>query len=199
MSILRSLAKIKETRGNAKSKNISCDVDLTNDDLQNEDYSYTQPSNSDPGLGVLDHGSAKKAERNVSNKRGKYIKYLGVQRYEIGKYSSEYSTASTLLKYKDEFPLLNESTVRSMRQKYEEELRQSLKEKRESKTKLTTARRGRPLMLGKIDLMIHYYIRVRFVCRWFTIFVKKRKITELPVFYFTTTLARGDNFWADIS
>ena len=183
MSILRSLAKIKETRGNAKSKNISCDVDLTNDDLQNEDYSYTQPSNSDPGLGVLDHGSAKKAERNVSNKRGKYIKYLAVQRYEIGKYASEYNRASTLRKYKDEFPLLNESTVRSMRQKYEEELRQSLKEKRESKTKLTTARRGRPLMLGKIDLMIQNYIRVRFVSRWFTIFVKKRKITELPLFF----------------
>ena len=80
MSILRSLAEIKETRGNAKSKNISCDVDLTNDDLQNEDYWYTQPSNSETGLGVLDHGSAKEAERNVSNKPRKYIKYLRVQR-----------------------------------------------------------------------------------------------------------------------
>ena len=93
MSILRSLAKIKETRGNAKSKNISCDVDLTNDDLQNEDYSYTQPSNSKTGLGVLDHGSAK---RSVSNKRGKYIKYSAVQSYKIGKYASEYSAASRL-------------------------------------------------------------------------------------------------------
>ena len=89
MSILRSLAKIKETRRNAKSKNISCDVDLTNDDLQNEDYSYTQPSNSEMGLGMLDHGSAKEAERNVSNKRGKFIKYSAVQRYEIGTYASE--------------------------------------------------------------------------------------------------------------
>ena len=154
MSILCSLGKIKETRGNAKSKNISCDIDLTNDDLQNEDYSYTQPSNSETGLGVLDHGSAKEAERNVSIKRGKYIKYSAVQRYEIGKYASEYSTGSTLRKYKGEFSQLNESIVRSMRQKYEEELCQSLKEKREPKTKLPTARRGRPLMLGKIDLMV---------------------------------------------
>ena len=92
MSILSSLAKIKETRGNAESKNISCDVDLTNDDLQNEDYSYTQPSNSDTGLGVLDHGSAKEAERNVSNERGKCIKYWAVQRYKIGKYASEYAS-----------------------------------------------------------------------------------------------------------
>ena len=115
MSILRSLAKIKETRGNAKSKNISCDVDLTNDDLQNEDYSYMQPSNSETGLGVLDHGSAKEAERNVSNKQGEYTKYSAVQRYEIGKYASEYSTASMLRKYKGEFPQLSESTVRLMK------------------------------------------------------------------------------------
>ena len=103
-SILSSLVKIKETRGSAKSKNISFDVDLTSEDLQNEYYLYTQLSNSETGLGVLDHGSAKEAERNISNKRGKYIKYLVVQRYEIGKYASEWSAASTLQKYKDEFP-----------------------------------------------------------------------------------------------
>ena len=79
MSILRSLPKIKETRGNAKTKNISCDVDLTNGDLQNEDYSFTQLSNSETGLRVLDHGSTKEAEGNVSNKRGKYIKYSGTK------------------------------------------------------------------------------------------------------------------------
>ena len=79
---------------------------------------------------------------------------MAVQRHEIGKYASEYSTASMLRKYKGEFPQLNESTVRLMRQKYEEELRQSLKEKREPKTKLPSARCGRPLMLEKIDLMV---------------------------------------------
>ena len=180
MSILRSLAKVKETKGNAKSKNISCDVDLTNHDLQNEDYLHTQPSNSETGLGVLDHRSAKEAERNVSNKQGKYTKYSAVQRYEIGKYASGCSTASTLRKYKDEFLQLNESTVRSMRQKYDEESRQSLKEKR----KLPTARRGRPLMLGKIDLMVQNYIRVRFMLVVGSIFLfKKRKITELPLFF----------------
>ena len=78
MSILRSLAKIKETRRNAKSKNILCEVDFRNDDLQNEDCLYSQPFNSETGLGVLDYGSAKEAERNVSNKRGKYTKYSAV-------------------------------------------------------------------------------------------------------------------------
>ena len=90
-------------------------------------------------------------------------KVLAVERYKIGKYASGYSAASTLRQYKGEFPQLNESTVRSMRQKYEEELRQSLKEKREPKTKLPTARRGRPLMLGKIDLMVQNYIRICFM------------------------------------
>ena len=58
-AILRSLVKIKETKGNAKSKNISCDVDLTSEDFQSDDYLYTQLSNSETGLGALDHGSAK--------------------------------------------------------------------------------------------------------------------------------------------
>ena len=124
---------------------------------------YTQSSNSETGLGELDHGTAKEAETNVSNKQGKYTKYSAVQRYEIGNYASEYSAASTLLKYKGEFPQLNESTVRSMRQKYKEEIRQSLKGKQEPKTKLTNARRGKPLMLGKINLMVQNYIRVRFM------------------------------------
>ena len=102
---------------------------MTSKDLQNEYYLYTQLSNSETGLGVLDHGSAKEAERNVSNKRGKYIKYSAVQGYKIGKYASEYSAASTLQKDKGEFHQLNESTVSLMRLKYEEELRQSLKQK----------------------------------------------------------------------
>ena len=101
-----------------------------------EDYSYTQPSNSETGLGVLDHGSAKEAEGNASHQREKYIKYSAVQGYEIGKYVSNYSTANTFRKYKGEFTQLNESTVRSFGRK------------------LPTARRGRPLMLGKIDLMV---------------------------------------------
>ena len=69
---------------------------------------------------MLDHGSAKEAERTVSNKRGKYIKYSAVQRYKIGTYDSQFSAAGTLRKYKGEFPQLNESTVCSMRQKYKE-------------------------------------------------------------------------------
>ena len=124
------------------------------------------------GLGVLGHGSAKEAERNVSNKRGKFIKYSAVQRYEIRKYASEYSAATTLRVYKGEFPQLNESTLCSMQQKYEEELRQSLKEKREPKTKLPTTR---PFMLGKVDLMVPNYIQVRFMLVVGSLFLFKKE------------------------
>ena len=197
--MLRSLAKIKDTRGNAKSKIISCDVDSTNYDLQNEGYSYTRPSNSETGLGVLDHGSAKGAERNVSNKQGKYLKYSAVQRYEIEKYTSEYSTANTLRKYKGEFRQLNEGTVRLMQQKYEEELGQSLQEKRELKIKLPTARRGRPLMLGKIGFILQNYMRVRFMLLVGSLFSFKKENRIALVFYFATTLGRGNNFCIDVS
>ena len=156
--ILCSLVKIKETRENAKSKNISCDVDFTNGDLQNEDYLYIQPSNSETG-------SEKEAERNVSNKRGKYIRYSAVQRYEIGNYASECSAASTLQKYKGKFPQFNESTVRSMPWKYKEELRQSLKEKQDQR-----------LSCLPKDLENHFdgtklHTGTFYVIRWFTIFV----------------------------
>ena len=62
-----------------------------------------------------------------------------------------------------------------MQQKYEEELRQSLKEKREPKTKLPTTRRGRPFMLGKIDLMVPNYIQVRFMLVVGSLFLFKKE------------------------
>ena len=62
-----------------------------------------------------------------------------------------------------------------MRQKYEEEIRQSPKEKREPKSKLPTARRGRPLMLGKIYLMVQNYIRVHFMLVVGSLFLFKKE------------------------
>ena len=168
MSILRSLAKIKETKQNAKSKESTCDVDLTNTDSTFS--KNTLPSHSETGLGLIDYKAAKDAGTSEEKKaRGSYKMYSADQRYKIGKYASEYSTASTLRKYKGEFPQLSESTVRSMRQKYEEELRKALQQKREPRCTLPAGRRGRPLMLGKIDLMVQNYLRVRSVFYMFAI------------------------------
>ena len=47
-----------------------------------------------------------------------------------------------------------------MRKKYEEELRKALQQKREPSLTLKAGRRGRPLLLGQIDLMVQSYLRV---------------------------------------
>ena len=63
--------------------------------------------------------------------------------YYIGKHASEFGTASTLRKFKVEFPQLRESTVCSIRSKYDEELKVALKQKREPKSALPFGQRGR--------------------------------------------------------
>ena len=161
MSMIQRLAKTKQSRKNAKWKNTTCDVDLTIDGDSPTLSTNTQPSHSETGLGLLDYESSKEASERAEKKpRGKYTKYSDSQRHAIGKYASEYSTASTLRRYKDEFPELSESTVRTMRKKYEEELRKALQQKREPSSTLKAGRRGKPLLLGQIDLMVQSYLRV---------------------------------------
>ena len=126
----------------------------------------TQSSHEETGLGLLDYeasATATSSEIEAEKKlRGSYTKYSDAQRHAIGKYASEYSTASTLKRYKNEFPELSESTVRSMRKKYEEEIQNALRQKRQPSNILKNARRGRPLLLGPIDSMVQNYLRVRY-------------------------------------
>ena len=67
MSIIHSLPKIKQTRKNAKSKNTTCDVDLTIDANSPTMSMNTQPSHSGTGLGLLDYKSAKEERKNKKN------------------------------------------------------------------------------------------------------------------------------------
>ena len=48
-------------------------------------------------------------------------------------------------------------------QKYAEELELAIKQKREPKSTLPVGQRGKPLMLGKIDLIVQNYLRVCYV------------------------------------
>lgn len=106
MSIIRSLAKIKQSRNNAP-KNTTCDVDLTKDDestiLPTNTQPDTQPSHSETGLGQLDYESSREAASRASEKqpRGKYTVYSDSKRFAIGQYASENTTASTLRRYKN--------------------------------------------------------------------------------------------------
>lgn len=58
------------------------------------------------------------------------------------------------------YPELRESTVRGMRPKYEEELRNALKEKQDPRSALPAEQHKRPLLLEKIDLIVQNYLRV---------------------------------------
>ena len=115
MSMIQSLAKTKQSRKNAKWKNTTFDVDLTIDGDSPTLSMNTQPSHLKTRLGLLDYESSKEASEKAEKKsRGKYTKYSDSQSHAIGKYASEYSTASTLRRYEDEFPELSESTVLTM-------------------------------------------------------------------------------------
>lgn len=123
------------------------------------------PSHSDTNLGVLDFEAASSAmKESDKNKRERYYKYTDEERFNIGKHMAELGAASSLRKFKGKFPNLNESTLRSMRDKYEKELKLAVLQKREPHSKLKAERRGRALMLGPIDGLVQNYLRVsRFI------------------------------------
>ena len=88
---------------------------------------------------------------SLTKKRVNYQKFSPLDRYSIGKWTAEFVTASTLRRFKCFFPNLKESTVRNIHQKYEEGLRQTLKQKRDPMKTLNPATRARLLMLRKLD------------------------------------------------
>ena len=133
-------------------------------DLSQRTNQVTVPSHSETNLGLLDYETARGARTSrLKKSRSYYPKNSSNEWYNSGKHASEFGAASTLRKFKVEFPQLRESTICSIRSKYDEELKVALKQKREPKSALPVRQRGRPLMLGKIDLMVHNYLQVCYV------------------------------------
>ena len=96
-------------------------------------------------------GSLKKRESNV--------KYTPEDRYKIGKYGSENGPAAAVRKFKSRFTRLNESTVRSLQQKYQFELTRSKQKDTILEPRIPKEPTGRPLLLGnKIDALVQKYI-----------------------------------------
>ena len=80
-------------------------------------------------------------------------------RYKIGKYVSENGPAAAVRKFKSRFPKLNESTVRSLWQKYQSELTRSKQKNTILESCIPKEPTGRPLLLGnRIDAMVQKYI-----------------------------------------
>ena len=86
-------------------------------------------------LGRADLDVVKKGVSNVTEKRGRgpYRKYTDQDRAHIGKNCSIHGAAATVCKFVQTFRNLNESAARTIRQKYEKELKQAEKEQCEPK------------------------------------------------------------------
>ena len=138
--------------------------------------------NTDTILGLSDFQNVQNAVNSIDNKRGDYRKYTDEERYMIrkyadierymigkyadeerymiGKYASENGATYTVRKYKKQFQKWNESTARSMKQKYEDELKRAVREKREIQKAIRQDKRGRPLMLGEeLHTKIQSYLK----------------------------------------
>ena len=99
------------------------------------------------------------SEKSV-NRSPQYRKWSDKQRYTIGKYAAESGNANTLRKFKTEFPNLSESTVRTFKKRYYEEVRKCKEKLEESKSITNYARKiGRPCLLGELDEMVQRHIR----------------------------------------
>ena len=99
------------------------------------------------------------SEKSV-NRSPQYRKWTDRQRYTIEKYAAENSNANTLRKFKTEFPILSESTARTFKKRYYEEVRK-WKEKLEESISISKYARktGRPYLLGELDKMVQKHMR----------------------------------------
>ena len=98
---------------------------------------------------------AAQPQSTVSHKR-KHTVFSPEQRAVIGQYAAEHSNIATVKKFKADFEHgLGESTVRSFKKKYLEELKKSKERISDGEvprvTEITTKPRGSPLLLGKFD------------------------------------------------
>ena len=95
---------------------------------------------------------------NKTNGRGKYKQYSDKDRFIIEKYAIENGPAAPIRKFKKDLANINESTVRGFCKRYEKEIAQAKKDQRSTATISPTQKRGRPLMLGKLDALVQRYI-----------------------------------------
>ena len=106
-------------------------------------------------IGAVDTGLIEK-EISITTKKERetYHKWTPQDRFNNG-------NAATVLKFKAEFPRFNESTAREFKKRYNTEIANAAKEKREV-TKLIpkySSHTGRPLLLGELDIMVQTYIK----------------------------------------
>ena len=96
--------------------------------------------------------------KNVK-RQPQYHRWTEKERYDIGKYAAENGNINTVRKFNPEFPSLSESTVRSFKKKYYEQLREKSKEELDKSQTIPrySQKTGRPLLLCELDEMVRKY------------------------------------------
>ena len=100
------------------------------------------------------------SSKKASSRPTQYRKWTDKDRYDVGKYAAENGNANALRKFQTHFPELKESTVRTFKKRYYEEVRKG-KEQLEKSQKIQKYRRktGRPFLLGDLDEMVQQHLR----------------------------------------
>ena len=147
MSIKQAFLKSNERSLNKKSDVVEIDVasNHINDTHEVHEVSITREVQEGKTLlGRADLDAVKKGVSSVTKKRGRgpYRKYTDQDRAQIGKYCCMHGAAATARKFVSTFPNLSESTARTKRQKYENELKQAEKKQREPKQLTANKKRG---------------------------------------------------------
>lgn len=91
-------------------------------------------------------------------KRKPYRRFSDTDRAVIGKYAAEHGNAEAMKRFKQEFPELPESTVRSFKIKYTNAL-ESGQSSGETIDKIPSKRRGRPKLLGDYDTQVQQFVK----------------------------------------
>ena len=94
-------------------------------------------------------------EKSAKKPRKERTVYSDTDRAAIGKYAAENGNTSAQKHFKEKFPELGESTVRSFKQKYLSLVAGG----KSSIASIPTKRMGRPLALGDLDQEVQKYIR----------------------------------------
>ena len=99
------------------------------------------------------HSTDGSSVTSAARKRGKYQLYSAETRAKIGKYASENGNSKAMNHFKEEFPTLKESTVRTFKQAYEKSLREENKKGNTDATVIATPSdtRGRPPIFRELD------------------------------------------------
>ena len=157
MSIIRSIAKATERLEKANSLIAE---EKSQQNVEEPRINSLLPLQQSSGLGTLDYEATVQNVTNVvAQKRGSYQKYNDTDRFQNGQFVNENGNSKALSHFKRKFPGLKESTVRTFKKQHQEELKRAKHEKRSPSKVIKSKKRGRPLLLGGLDKMIHTFLR----------------------------------------